>query len=98
MNLAHTLTGDYVVCYRIESIPGQVKLKLWEPTPHSGQRPSMDGPFLYAANFTFACVEEAESFLREYLLVNGAFDVPESDFPQEGQVEILPFPTWGMEP
>ncbi len=95
MNLAHALTDDHVICYRITQSFGQVKLRLWEPSPpmhHSDQ------PFLYAANFTFCTRQEAESFLRDHLLINGAFDVPETNFPEEGEIAILPFPTWSMEP
>lgn len=91
MNLAHALTEDYVICYRITPELSQVKLRLWEPIAPGSQHTQ---PFTYAANFSFRTRKEAETFLRDHLLVNGAFDVPEANFPTEGEVAILPFPTW----
>lgn len=91
MNLAHALTEDHVICYRITQELGQVKLRLWEPATPGSENTQ---PFIYAANFNFRTLREAETFLRDHLLVNGAFDVPETDFPAEGAIAILPFPTW----
>lgn len=51
-------------------------------------------PYLYVANFTFDTIAEAEASLRDHLLNNGAFDVPDSNFPHEGEIAILPYPTW----
>ncbi|MBE7381854.1 MAG: hypothetical protein F6J95_010640 [Leptolyngbya sp. SIO1E4] len=97
MNLAHTLTDDYVICYQLKQELGCIKLKLWEPSISAPNQDQAEHPYLYAVNFSFKHLSEAEAFLRDHLLVNGAFDVPETDFPKEGQVAILPFPTWGME-
>ena len=94
MNLAHALTDDYVICYRLKMESGYVKLKLWEPPM---PRDSPEHTFLYAVNFNCTRLSEAEAFLRNYLLTNGAIDVPEVNFPEQGEVAILPFPTWGMD-
>lgn len=98
MTLAHALTGDHVICYRLSTDSGQIKLRLWEPIRASNCQAAAPLPYLYAANFSFKTWFEAERFLREHLLANGAFDVPESDFPPEGQIAILPYPTWGLDP
>jgi hypothetical protein len=97
MTLASTLTSDYVICYRIQYESDHIKLRLWEPPVPKQKSESQGLPYLYAANLSFNTVEEAEAFLHGYLLSNGALDVPEADFPEEGQIEILPYPTWGME-
>lgn len=97
MSLASALPGDYIVCYRLEEHLGQTKLRLWEPILPSRPAADTTAPYLYIINFTFRTTREAEVFLRNHLLSNGAFDVPESHFPQEGRVEILPFPTWNLE-
>lgn len=97
MELANTYTSDYVICYRIKKEPGRVKLRLWEPPRLSPRQDPSEHPYLYAINFSFSHLKAAEAFLRDHLLVNGALDVPEANFPEEGQIVILPFPTWGME-
>jgi hypothetical protein len=96
MTLAHALTGEHVICYRLKSEAGQIKLKLWEPSCPQQQGVTQDSPYLYAVNFSFRTLSEAEEFLHDCLMVNGAFDVPDTNFPPEGQIEILPYPTWGM--
>lgn len=97
MSVAYSFAGDHAIRYRLQVAPDQVKLRLWEPAiaPH----PPADNPlpYLYAANFTFDTVPEAEAYLRSHLLRNGAFDVPETNFPEEGEIAILPYPTWGNE-
>ena len=98
MTLAHALKCVHVFCYRLSTDSGQIKLRLWEPVSASDCQAAVPSPYLYAANFSFKTLVEAERFLREHLLVNGAFDVPESDFPAEGQIAILPFPTLGLDP
>ncbi|MGF1457642.1 MAG: hypothetical protein ACFBSG_01300 [Leptolyngbyaceae cyanobacterium] len=98
MSVASSVANDHSICYRLESQPGQVKLRLWEPVLPSARQPEALAPYLYAANFTFKALGEAESFLRDHLLQNGAFDVPEANFPKEGEIAILPYPTWGCEP
>lgn len=93
--VSYATNCDHTIRYRLELLPGQVKLRLWEPsatTPEPAEQPL---PYLYAANFTFDTIAEAEAYLRDHLLNNGAFDVPESNFPQEGEIAILPYPTWG---
>jgi hypothetical protein len=96
MSSVHALAADHAIFYRIQRSPGVVKLRMWEPHPHSVGGVSL--PYLYAVNYTFQKVVDAEAFLREYLLVNGAFDVPDRNFPTEGRIEILPYPTWsGLE-
>ncbi|HEY9887401.1 MAG TPA: hypothetical protein V6D02_03320 [Candidatus Obscuribacterales bacterium] len=98
MTLASSaLAGDHVLCYRLQSEMGYVRLRLWEPPVVTGQAVVPESPYLYAANFTFPTLQEAEGFLREHLLANGAFDVPESNFPAEGAIAILPYPTWALE-
>lgn len=97
MSVAYSFTGDHAIRYRLQIAPDQVKLSLWEPAiapPQSAESPL---PYLYLANFTFDTVAEAESYLRNHLLRNGAFDVPETNFPEEGEIAILPYPTWGTE-
>ena len=86
------LATDYAIHYKLTHQGGQVRLRLWEMHPHPQQAPQ---PYLYAVNYSFPRQSEAELFLREYLYVNGAFDVPDSDIPTEGAIAILPFPTWG---
>ncbi|NER83956.1 MAG: hypothetical protein F6K42_31320 [Leptolyngbya sp. SIO1D8] len=97
MNLAHTLINDYVICYRFIREPDCIKLKLWEPSPLPSEHGQSEHHYLYIINFSFSHLDDAEAFLRRYLLTNGAFDIPETDFPEEGQIAILPFPTWGMD-
>jgi hypothetical protein len=91
------LTDDYVICYRLQRETNPIKLRLWEPPVPSLPSHEQDLPYLYAVNFTFKTLQEAEAFLHGHLLSNGAFDVPETDFPEEGKIEILPYPTWSME-
>jgi len=97
MSVAYSLTGDYAIRYRLQTAPGQVKLQLWEPPISANRESASPVPYLYLANFSFDTVTEAEAYLRHYLLRNGAFDVPETNFPEEGEVAILPYPTWGTE-
>lgn len=89
---------DHTIRYQLQTVtPGHIKLRLWEPavvTPPASDQPL---PYLYVANLTFNTVADAEAYLREHLLKNGAFDVPESNFPQEGAIAILPYPTWNLE-
>jgi len=98
MSVAYSLTGDYTIRYRLQIAPEQVKLQLWEPPVVTNQESAPPAPYLYLANFTFGTVTEAEAYLRNYLLKNGAFDLPETNFPAEGEVAILPYPTWGRDP
>jgi hypothetical protein len=91
------LTDDYAICYHLQRATSPIKLRLWEPPVPAARGQEQDLPYLYAVNFTFNTLQEAEAFLHEHLLSNGAFDVPETNFPEEGKVEILPYPTWGME-
>jgi hypothetical protein len=95
---AFTDTSDHEIRYEIQALPGQIRLRLWEPAV-TVDHPSEEQvqPYLYLANFNFDTLAEAEAYLRNYLLENGAFDVPESNFPKAGAVEILPYPTWGLE-
>jgi hypothetical protein len=86
------LAADYAIHYKLTRQGGQVRLRLWEMHPNPQQAPQ---PYLYAVNYSFPRQSEAELFLREYLYVNGAFDVPDSNMPEEGAIAILPFPTWG---
>lgn len=96
MTSVNALAADYEIYYRITQEVGMVKLRLWEYPRSPSSAPQ---PYLYAVNYRFKRLKEAENFLRDYLLLNGAFDVPEAGFPAEGQVAILPFPTWpGSEP
>ncbi|MEM9002521.1 MAG: hypothetical protein AAGE59_03230 [Cyanobacteria bacterium P01_F01_bin.86] len=97
MELSQTLTDDYVICYRITREAERIKLRLWEPAQPSQRQNNSNKPYLYVANFSFSHRHAAEACLRHHLLVNGAINVPESDFPEEGQVIILPYPTWGIE-
>ena len=94
---AFTTTSDHEIRYQIQTVAGQVRLRLWEPSVTVESPTEQVQPYLYLANFNFNTIAEAEAFLRDHLLSNGAFDVPESNFPQEGAVEILPYPTWGLE-
>ena len=98
MTLACALKGDHAICYRFRYEMGYIKLRLWEPPTPDENRDSQRSPYLYAANLTFRTMQEAEAFLHGHLLSNGAFDVPETDFPKEGRIEILPFPTWQPNP
>lgn len=91
MSSVQALNADYIVCYRMTREPRAVRLKLWEPSPSHADAPQ---PYLYALNYSFRTLTAAEQFLREFLLVNGAFDVPDHSFPTEGAIAILPFPTW----
>jgi len=95
MSVAYSFTGDYMIRYRLQIAPEQVKLQLWEPPVLAHQESVPPLPYLYLANFTFNTVAEAEAYLRNHLLKNGAFDVPETNLPAEGEVAILPYPTWG---
>ncbi len=88
---------DHTIRYQIQVSPEQVKLRFWEPQVISGSPSDQPLPYLYLANCTFRTVAEAETYLRNHLLDNGAFDVPDSNFPEEGAIEILPYPTWGVE-
>lgn len=97
MNLAHASSEDYVIRYRLRQDVSHIRLRVWEPPAVPDTHRPPDQPYLYAINYSFAHLREAEAFLRQHLLVNGAFDVPEADFPEEGEIAILPFPTWGME-
>ncbi|WP_008311467.1 hypothetical protein [Leptolyngbya sp. PCC 6406] len=91
MSSLPNLAAEYAIYYKIVLEAGQIRLRLWEIAPDSQKNPY---PYLYLVNYGFHHREEAEAFLREYLFLNGAFDVPERNLPPEGQVEILPFPTW----
>lgn len=95
--VSYATSRDHTICYRLELSPEQVKLRLWESSaPTTAESESEQPlPYLYVANFTFNTVAEAEAYLRSHLLSNGAFDVPESNFPPEGAIAILPYPTWG---
>lgn len=97
MEIAHGLTDDYVICYQIKKEMGHVKLKMWEPPVAAATHGQTEQPYLYAINYSFARLGEAEAFLRQHLLINGALDVPNTGFPAEGEVAILPFPTWNMD-
>ncbi|MEM6714638.1 MAG: hypothetical protein AAF827_21825 [Cyanobacteria bacterium P01_D01_bin.6] len=98
MSVASYATNhDHTICYRLELLPGQVKLRLWESLAPTMEQVEQPLPYLYVANFTFNTVAEAEAYLRDYLLNNGAFDVPDRNFPREGAIAILPYPTWGSE-
>ena len=97
MELASISPSDYVICYRLIKESDRVRLRLWEPSRPSHRQGPSEHPYLYTINSSFSHLSAAETFLREHLLVNGALDVPETNFPEEGQVVILPFPTWGME-
>lgn len=99
MKLAYSLTEDYFICYRLVEETNCIRLRLWEP-PLPAKATADDfteQPYLYALNFNFKHLREAEAFLRRYLLNNGALDVPATNFPEEGKISILPFPTWGMD-
>ena len=85
------LANDYAIFYRLATEPGLVRLRLWEMHPHPEVNPQ---PYLYVVNYTFGHRREAEQFLHDYLVINGAFDVPETQWPSEGEIAILPFPTW----
>ncbi len=95
MTLAYAFTEDHVIRYRLQADSHRVYLRLWEPTLPKGAPDLPRLPYLYALNFTFRTLAEAEAFLRHHLLTNGAFDVPDENFPAEGEVAILPYPTWG---
>lgn len=97
MTAAHAHASDYVVCYRLTQDKNQFKLRLWEPAPQTTGDDESRLPYLYVANYTFQTQQDAEAFLRDYLLTNGAFDLPEDHLPAEGQIEILPYPTWATE-
>ncbi|MDB9524414.1 hypothetical protein PN498_00315 [Oscillatoria sp. CS-180] len=96
MTSAYALKGDHFIHYQLKQEVGYIKLRLWEPPGSSSGRQTSNLPYLYAANLTFGTLREAEAFLHDHLLTNGALDVPDTNFPQEGQIEILPYPTWGM--
>ncbi len=85
------LATDYAVFYRMTTEPGLVRLRLWEMHPNPEVNPQ---PYLYVVNYTFSSRRKAEDFLRDYLVLNGAFDVPDTHWPSEGEIAILPFPTW----
>ena len=89
------LATDYVIFYRLTTESGLVRLRLWEMHPNPEVNPQ---PYLYAVNYTFRHRREAEKFLRDYVITNGAFDVPETRWPSEGEIAILPFPTWSGDP
>ncbi|MEM0980520.1 MAG: hypothetical protein AAGH78_09610 [Cyanobacteria bacterium P01_H01_bin.58] len=97
MNLFSSPKDDHVVCYRLSLSPNRVKLKLWEPVPLPNLQQSESHPYLYAANWQFQHLSEAEAFLRDYLRANGAVEVPESEFPTEGKVAIPLLVTCGLE-
>ncbi len=98
MSVASYATNhDHTIRYRLELLPGQVKLRLWESSATTTEQAEQPLPYLYVANFTFNTVTAAETYLRAHLLSNGAFDVPESNFPREGAIAILPYPTWGVD-
>ncbi|RZM81858.1 hypothetical protein [Leptolyngbya iicbica] len=94
---AFTATNDYEIRYEIQPWAGQIRLRLWEPAVTIERPTEQVQPYLYLANFSFGTVAEAEAYLRNHLLSNGAFDVPESNFPSAGAVAILPYPTWGTD-
>lgn len=97
MTSAHAAANDHVICYQFQPDSDRIKLRLWEPSTTAALPDTQSWPYLYMANFTFATLHEAESFLHRHLLDNGAFDVPLTNFPLEGEIAILPFPTWDME-
>ncbi len=97
MTSAHATDSDHVICYQFQPEVDRIKLRLWEPLSNVASKDPMSRPYLYMANLTFTTLHEAESFLHAHLLSNGAFDVPATNFPQEGKVTILPFPTWDMD-
>jgi hypothetical protein len=88
------LAAEYAIHYKLTVEHRQVRLRLWEMHPRPQHNPQ---PYLYAANYSFSHRAEAEAFLRDYLYVNGAFDVPDRRLPAEGEIAILPFPTWSEE-
>jgi hypothetical protein len=97
MTLVHDHPGEHVICYRFRRETGFIKLHLWEPPGPLKNQESQHLPYLYAVNFTFTSMQDAEAFLHTHLLNNGAFNVPKTDFPPEGQITILPFPTWKLD-
>lgn len=86
-----------IIRYRLKKELGRFKLTLWEPMAHINQSEPSNSLYLYSANLFFPRLSEAETFLRNHLLMNGAADVPDTEFPEEGQATILPFPTWGLD-
>ncbi len=94
---AFTTTSDHEIRYEIQPLAGQFRLRFWEPAVARDNSSEPLQPYLYLANFSFDTLAEAEAYLRDHLLNNGAFDVPENNFPPAGAVEILPYPTWGLE-
>ncbi|MEO1093847.1 MAG: hypothetical protein AAFX01_02965 [Cyanobacteria bacterium J06638_28] len=97
MSLSSSPKDDHVVCYRLSLSPDRVKLRLWEPAPLPNPQYSDNHPYLYAANWQFQHLSEAEAFLRNHLRANGAAEVPESEFPTEGKVTIPLLITWGLD-
>lgn len=97
MSVAHSINRDHTVRYRLRTELGQVKLRLWEPAIKPQNPTEQLPPYVYLANFTFPTIAEAEAYLRNHLLENGAFDLPETTLPAEGEIKILPHPTWGLD-
>lgn len=90
MQSDNTWTGNHVICYRISEALDRFYLKLWEPKTQPNHLAESSEPYLYVANFSFKHLDAAEDCLRYHLLANGAADIPDTGFPVEGKVSILP--------
>jgi hypothetical protein len=88
-------TTAQVIYYRITHKVGAVRLKFWEDAPadHVGL-----AHYLYVVNCQLSSVEEAYEVLREYLFLNGVSPVDQLEFPWQGCISVLPYPTWPSYP
>jgi hypothetical protein len=82
---------EQVINYRITPKVGAVRLRFWEDAPDA--RGDL-APYLYAVNYSLSSVEEAHEVLREYLILNGVSAVDQLEFPRQGCISVLPYPTW----
>lgn len=85
---------DYTLYYMLSTEEmGVTRLKLWELSDQATSATDVDH-YLYKVNYTFPQRQEAEAFLQEFLILNGAIDMPADTAADRGQVMVLPFPTW----
>ena len=81
----------HVINYQIRSGLDNVRLTLWEAAPKAAK--SMY-PYLYVVNYLLRTVEDAHQVLKDHLFVNGVETVDDLEFPYEGCINVLPYPTW----
>lgn len=87
----YALASDHVLHFRISERPGGVRLTMWEMAPNPKEQLK---PYLYVINYYLDTLEEAQGFLRQHLMINGASGVAKLDIPFEGKVRVMPYPTW----